>query len=368
VIGFGGPAAHIALMRRELVQKRGWLSDQDLLDNLAVATLVPGPNSTELAMHIGAKRAGWRGLWLGGLCFILPAVLMVLALAWLYVEHGDTPAGRGILFGVQPVILAVIVQAIWGLRTAAFKSPETLAVGIGAGALALAGVNEIFALLGAGAALLLWYFVRTRLLGSLALLALLVPGGPLAAPLARATQGEPPEGYSLMELFLVFLKIGGLLYGSGYVLVAFMEDELVDARGWLTEQQLLDAIAAGQFTPGPVFSAATFAGYIIDGLPGALVATAGIFLPSFVLVALTHPFVDRLRASPWAQPFLDGVNAAAIALMAVVTVRLGIEVLDEPLAIALLAAGALAIVLWNVNSGLLVLGGAAAGLLHEFIT
>jgi chromate transporter len=215
-------------------------------------------------------------------------------------------------------------------------------------------------LLGSGLALLLWQAGRRRVSGEFSALAGFIALG--AAPSAlRAT----PEGYSGAELFLVFLKIGGLLYGSGYVLVAFMEGELVDSRGWLTEEQLLDAIAVGQFTPGPLFSSATFAGYIIDGLPGALAATGGIFLPSFVLVALTFPLVERLRSWAWAAPFLDGVNAAAVALMAVVAVRLGLEVLEDPLAVALLAAGAVVLLLWNVNSAWLVLAGALAGLLYE---
>lgn len=383
VIAFGGPAAHIALMRRELVQQRKWTTDQDFVDMLGVTNLIPGPNSTELTMHLGAERAGWRGLWLAGIAFILPAVAIVTALAWAYVEYGDTPAGEGIILGITPFILAVIIQAIWGLRTAAFKGIETLAVGAAVVALALVGVSEIPLILGAGLFLLLLSMgLRTATGGARsalgpirrprwpsgrpAILPILpfLPGGAPWASLFATT----PAGYSLLELFLVFLKIGAVLYGSGYVLVSFMETEFINNRGWLTDQQLVDAIAAGQFTPGPVFSTAAFAGYVIDGLPGALVSAAGIFLPSFVFVTLTHPLVPRLRRSKWAAPFLDGVNVAALALMMVVTFRLAGEVLDGWYTVALFFIGAAVLIRFNPNSAWLVLAGVAAGLVHAAVT
>jgi chromate transporter len=380
-IAFGGPAAHIALMRRELVQQKKWTTDQEFVDMLGVTNLIPGPNSTELTMHLGAKRAGWAGLWIAGLAFIVPAVLIVTALAWAYVEYGDTPAGEGIILGITPFILAVIIQAIWGLRTAAFKGIETMAVGLAVIALALVGVSEIPLIFGAGIFLML-LGLGLRLatggtaesLGPLpgrrrggitkrkAFLPFIPAGGHWPGLLAAV-----PAGYSLLELFLTFLKIGAVLYGSGYVLLSFMETEFVTNRQWLTEQQLVDAIAAGQFTPGPVFSTAAFAGYVIDGLPGALAASVGIFLPSFIFVTLTHPLIPRLRRSRWAAPFLDGVNVAALALMMVVTFRLAGQVLDGWYTTTLFFIGAAVLIRFNPNSGWLVLAGIAAGLLHAWV-
>ncbi len=358
-IAFGGPAAHLAIMRRELVATRKWVTDAEFMDLVGAANLIPGPNSTELAMHLGARRAGWAGLWLGGLGFLLPAVCVVLALAWAYVEYGSTPAGEGIIWGVQPFVLAIVVQAIWGLRRAAIKGGMTAVGGAAVVGLALAGVDQVILIFAAGALLV----ARAKL-------------GPPVAKLLRSLRGgghaavffAVPAGYSLTELFLVFLKIGSVLYGSGYVLFAFLEADFVDSRGWLTEQQLVDAIAVGQFTPGPLFSSATFAGYLIDGVPGALAATAGIFLPSFVFVTLTYRFVPRLRRSTWAAPFLDGVNVAALALMAVVTVTLARETLDSAGALALFAAAAVVLIRWSPNTAWLVFAGAGAGLLRAAVT
>ena len=387
-IAFGGPAAHIAMMRRELINERRWVSDAEFVDMLGVTNLIPGPNSTEMTMHLGARRAGWWGLWLAGLGFVLPATVIVLVLAWAYVEYGSTPAGEGIILGIQPFILAVIIQAIWGLRGAAIKGYETLLLGGVVALLAVFGADEIALLLGSGAAMLAV---------SMATGALTRNGQKNLPPLPRAGQpsgrgrgpfrrrdraivpfGLPfpalslpasaPAAYSLGELFLAFLKIGAILYGSGYVLLAFMQAEFVDSRGWLTQQQLVDAIAVGQFTPGPLFSSATFAGYVIDGVPGALAATAGLFLPSFVFVAVTHPLVPRLRRSPWAAPFLDGVNVAALVLMMVVTFQLAGEVLDGWYTVSLFFIGAAVLLRFNPNSAWLVLAGIGAGLLHAAVT
>jgi chromate transporter len=376
VIAFGGPAAHIALMRRELVVQRKWVSDEEFVDMLGVTNLIPGPNSTEMTMHLGARRAGPRGLWVGGAAFILPAAAIVLAFAWAYVEYGDTPAGEALLFGIQPVILAVIVQAIWGLRTAAVKGPATALVVGAVAVLAALRFSELALLLGSGALLLAasaatggrvsapWPGIVARAWkrasGRLAR-----PGGMAVAPLVLF-QAQPET--SLATLFLVFLKIGAVLYGSGYVLVSFIEGEFVESRGWLTQQQLVDAVAVGQFTPGPVFTTATFVGYLVGGLPGALLATVGIFLPSFLFVTLTHPLVPRLRGSRWAAPFLDGVNAAAIALMAVVVVRLAAEALDSAFQLVLLGLAAAVLVRFNPNSALLILGGALAGVGYRALT
>lgn len=390
-VAFGGPAAHVALMRRELVAQRGWVTDQQFADIFGVSNLIPGPNSTETAMHIGGLRAGWAGVWVAGAAFIAPAVAIVLAFAWLYDEYGTTTGGEALLDGVQPVVLAIILQAIWGLRRATVATPAALVIVAAAVVLALLGVDEIFVLLGAGAALLLAHIttrgttshpwpaaVRGRFAAAWERLGRLVSAqqawmitslGPHAVILPLvAAQAATPASYSAGELFLVFLKIGGTLYGSGYVLVSFMQSELVDSRHWLTDRQLLDAIAVGQFTPGPVFATATFAGYVIDGFRGAALATAGIFLPSFVFVAATHPLVPRLREWRWTRPFLDGVNAAAVALMALVTIELARDSLDGPFEIALFLAAAFALIRFSPNSALIVLAGAAAGLIRAAVT
>lgn len=401
VIAFGGPAAHIALMRRELVVQRHWMSDQDFVDHLGVTNLIPGPNSTELAMHMGASRAGWRGLWLGGLAFIIPACTMTLALAWAYVRYESTPGGEALLFGITPVILAIVVQAIWGLRGVAVKGPATLVVLATAAGLAIEGYGDVLIILGSGGVLLILGLltkgrvaapwpeqVRGRARSMLARGFRLPPwlsgqgaiaapilnvapwaAGPLSSAVAAgfAAQLAEPTASSIGELFLVFLKIGSVLYGSGYVLVSFLETEFVSNRGWLTPQQLVDAVAVGQFTPGPVFSAAAFVGYVVEGLPGGLVAAAGIFLPSFVFVTLTHPLVPQLRRSPWASPFLDGVNAAALALMAVVTARLALDVLDSGWQLGLFTAAAIVLVRFSPNSAWIVLAGAVAGIVHWLV-
>lgn len=355
---FGGPAAHVALMRRDLVQRKRWLTDQEFVDLLGVTNLIPGPNSTEMTMHVGYGRAGWRGLFLGGGAFILPAVVIVLALAWAYVRYGDTPAGEGIFSGVGPVVLAIILQAVWGLRSAALKSPLTLFVAVAAGLAVLLGVNEIVVLLTGGAVVLAWQQARG---GNNSFLP-----GPVA-PLVGWVVSERMSEVSAAGIFWVFLKIGAVLYGGGYVLVSFMEGELVDSRGWLTEQQLVDAIAVGQFTPGPLFSSATFAGYVIGGWDGAAAATAGIFLPSFVFVAVTAPFVPRLRSLPWASAFLDGVNATALALMLVTTISLGREALDGVFGAVVFLLAAVTLLRFAPNSAFLVLTGAAAGVVMEFL-
>jgi chromate transporter len=377
VIAFGGPAAHVAIMRRELARDRKWATDQELVDMLGVANLIPGPNSTELAMHFGAKRAGWPGLWLAGIAFILPATIMTVALAWAYVRYGSTPAGEGILLGVQPFMLAIIVQAIWGLKGAALKGVETFALVFVVAFAGAAGVAEAPLIFGAGLAMLAVHAAVAALTRSGRAAAGELPDprvnrkrrGPFRRNWALAPVGmfATAPGYSLSELFLAFLKIGALLYGSGYVLLSFMQTEFVENRGWLTEAQLVDAISAGQFTPGPVFSTAGFAGYVIGGWQGAAAATVGIFLPSFVFVTATHPLVDRLRRWRWTAPFLDGVNAAALALMVVVVVRLALEVLDGWYTASLFAAAAAVQVRFSPNSAWLVLAGITAGLLHAAV-
>ncbi len=358
---FGGPAAHIALMRDELVKRRRWLTDEEFLDLLGATNLIPGPNSTEMAIHIGYRRAGWSGLIAGGAGFIVPAMLIVLALAWAYVEYGATPQARALLYGVQPVIIAVVGQALWELGQKAVKDRLTAFVGAAALGLYVLGVSEL-PLLFAGALTVALIRNRAALLrlvsrpGSHVSL-LFLPSSSLFQP---SSFFLPP--FDLFTLFLAFLKIGSVLYGSGYVLLAFLRADFVERLGWLTDKQLLDAIAAGQVTPGPVFTTATFIGYVLGGLPGALLATLGIFLPAFVFVALTVRVVERLRRSAWASGLLDGVNVASLALMAAVTGQLAGSALVDPFTVALALASLIALVRFKVNSTWLVLGGALAGL------
>ena len=352
---FGGPAAHIALMHDEVVTRRGWMSEQHFLDLVGATNLIPGPNSTEMAIHIGYERAGWRGLLAAGLCFIMPAVLIVLALAWLYVEYGSTPQGDALMYGIKPVIIAIVVQALYKLVPTALKGGLLAAVGVGALAAYLLGVNELIVLF--GGALLVVALQAAQ--GFPQSVAALLPLTGLPYWLAQSTT---PTIISLDRIFLVFLKVGALLYGSGYVLLAFLRNDLVVNYGWLTDQQLLDAVAIGQFTPGPVFTTATFIGYLLAGVPGAAVATIGIFLPSFFFVALLARIMPYIRKSPWSAAFLDGVNVAALGLMAGVTWQLGRAALVDLPTILLAAVAALLLFRFKINSAWLVLGGAVIGL------
>lgn len=347
------------MMHDEVVKRKQWLSDQEFLDLVGATHLIPGPNSTELAIHLGFQRAGWRGLILAGASFILPAMLIVMALAWGYVEYGTTPAADALLYGVKPVVIAIIIQALWGFGRKAVKNSVTAIVGIAALVLYFLSVNEIALLFLAGAAVMLVKNVRR--LREIRISLMLPFGGIAAGIFFPAFQAVP---FSLPLLFWTFLKIGAVLYGSGYVLLAFLQGDFVKTYGWLTEQQLLDAVAIGQVTPGPVFTTATFIGYILDGVPGALLATLAIFLPSFIFVALTRPFLPRLRASPWFSGLLDGVNVASVALMAGVTVQLGrASLIDLPTILIALVSFVL-LLRYQVNSTWLIAGGAVAGLIH----
>ena len=356
---FGGPAAHIGMFRQEFVQRRKWLTDEHFLDLLGATNLIPGPNSTEMAIHLGFLRAGWAGLIAGGAAFTLPAMLIVLVLAWLYVKYGSTPQAGWLLYGVKPVVIAIIVQALWELGRKAVKNALTLAVGVGSVALYFSRVNEVL-LLFAGGLVVMLIQNRSRLRqlrrGDLPLLLPLLPG--LAAG---------PVSFSLPTLFLTFLKTGAILYGSGYVLVALLRADFVARLGWLTEQQLIDAIAIGQITPGPLFTSATFIGYLLGGVPAALIATLGIFLPSYVFVAISNPIIPKLRRSPWAGSLLDGVIAASLGLMAAVSFQLGLASLVDAPTLLIFALSAVLLFRFNVNSTWLVLGGGLAGLLRTFI-
>lgn len=347
VTAFGGPAAHIAMMHREVVEHRQWMSDEHFVDLIGATNLIPGPNSTEMTMHIGHHRAGWRGLVVGGASFILPAALIVALFAWAYVEYGSTPTGESLLYGVKPVIVAIVAVAVLRLGKATLRSLLPAVVGVTAGVAYLTGVNEIVVLF--GGALLVFAVRELPKRGHLGL---------AVAPLALQA-GEP---LTLGRLFGVFVKVGAMLYGSGYVLLAFLRTDLVERLGVLTDRQLLDAIAVGQFTPGPVFTTSTFIGYVLAGLPGAVVATIAIFLPGFVFVALLTRILPHVRRWTWTAALLDGVNAAAIGLMAGVLLELfGDAIID--VFTGLSGAAALAL-LWrtNVNSAWLVVSGALLGI------
>jgi len=366
VIGFGGPAAHIAMMEDEVVRRRRWLSREHFLDLLGATNLIPGPNSTEMAIHIGFVRAGWRGLVAGGLCFILPATLIVLALGALYARYGSLPEATWLLYGVKPVIIAVVIQALFSLARKALRTPLTAATAAAVAAFAAWGVNEVALLFAAALLVPLTRCLsrvdsKARRMGPLALASTLWAAAAAPGVAAGAVLHGAASTVSLTKLTLIFLKVGSILFGSGYVLLAFLRPELVERTAWLTDRELLDAIAVGQITPGPVLTTATFIGYLLAGVPGAVLATFGIFLPSFVLVALSNPLVPRLRRSPWAGAFLDGANAASVALMAVVTWHLGRAALVDWVTGAL-AATTTVLIFWpRVSSAWLVVGGAAVG-------
>lgn len=358
---FGGPAAHIAMMQDEVVRRRRWLTDEEFLDLVGATNLIPGPNSTELAIHVGHLRAGRAGLLVAGACFILPAALIVWALAWAYVRFGTLPEAAGVLYGVKPVVIAVVIQALWSLGRAAIRDRFLAALGLAVAVLAFAGVHELALLAAAGAVAAAARRVRSGLRpsGDQTHPALALPLTPLVVPLAAGAVA----GVSLGKIFLFFVKVGAVLFGSGYVLLAFLRADLVERWGWLTEAQLLDAVAIGQVTPGPVFTTATFIGYVLAGTGGAFAATIGIFLPAFVFVALSAPLLPRIRSSPLAGAVLDGVNVASLALMAVVTWHLGRAALVDLTTVSLAVTSAILLLRFRVNSAWLVLGGAAAGLL-----
>lgn len=361
ITAFGGPAAHIAMMHDETVKRRKWLSDQEFLDLVGATNLIPGPNSTEMAIHIGYLRAGWPGLIIGGICFILPAMIIVMLLAWVYVRFGSTPQAGWLLYGVKPVVISIIVLAIWDLGRKAVKSWFIAIIGLAMLVLYFMGINEIALLFTGGLLVMLGTNMRRlkkQALGSFVMppligLNMLMPSALVAMP------------FSLRLLFLTFLKIGAVLYGSGYVLLAFLRADLVVRFGWLTDHQLIDAVAVGQVTPGPVFTTATFIGFILGGIPGALLATLGIFLPSFIFVAISNPLIPRIRDSAWFSGLLDGVNVASLGLMVAVTWQLGRASLADPLTIliGLISFGLL--ILFKVNSTWLILSGSMIGLLSS---
>lgn len=358
LIAFGGPAAHIAMMQDEVVNKRKWMSEQHFLDLIGATNLIPGPNSTEMAIHIGQERAGWKGLIVAGLCFILPAVFITGFFAWLYKRYGQLPQIQAFIYGIKPAIIAIILAAVYPLAKKSLKTVELGMIGLTALALSLFGFNEIYIMLGAGLFALILAAIRSKsnltLNGFFPVMLLQVSNTTLLS-------------VSNLHLFFIFLKIGAVLYGSGYVLFAFLDTELV-AKGILSRQQLIDAIAVGQFTPGPVFSAVTFIGYQVNDLPGAVVATIGVFLPSFIFVVLLNPMVKKMRNSKLFSAFLDAVNIASVAMILAVCFKMGKETITDwrTILIAVLSI-ALTFGFRKINSALIVLGGSLLGYLLTLI-
>jgi chromate transporter len=352
ITAFGGPAAHIALMRQEVVIKRKWITEQHFLDLIGATNLIPGPNSTEMAIHIGQDRGGWKGLLVAGFCFIMPAVLITGCFAWLYKGYGHLPQVQPFIYGITPAIIAVIVAAIYPLAKKSLQTIELGIIGIAALLLSLMGYSEILVLFGAG-------FVAM----GLAAIRLKRTNATLSFfPLFLLSDNAftSPKNISL---FLSFLKIGAILYGSGYVLFAFLDAELVQ-KGIISHRQLIDAIAVGQFTPGPVFSSVTFIGYQVNGISGAVISTIGIFLPSFLFVALLNPLVIKMRGSKLFAAFLNAVNVASIALILVVCYQLGKDSLADWRGVVIaLASGIILLRFKQINSAFIVAGGSIAGYL-----
>jgi len=362
---FGGPAAYIGLMHHEIVVRRKWIDDQRFLDIMGAVNLIPGPNATEIAAHLGLIRAGWLGLIMAGGLFIIPGAAAIMVVAWAYVKYGSLPQVGWVLYGVKPAVIAIIVQAVWSLAKTGIKKPILIVVGLGVLVLYLFDLNEILLLLGGAVIVVLvqsgrrWFKQKTAVL-------LITPALLLKLPLIGFATSA--VAFSQTTLFLTFLKMGATLFGSGYVLLAFLNSEFVVNLGWLTHAQVVDAIAvAGQITPGPVFNSAAFIGYLLGGWPSALLALLGIFLPSFILVGLLSRFLPAMRKSWLAGSFLDGVNAASLGLMAAVAIRLGRAVIIDPFTI-FITLGALFLVLkFKISSVWLVLGGGALGVGYKLI-
>jgi chromate transporter len=370
-IAFGGPAAHIAMMEDEVVRRRHWLSREKFLDLLGAANLIPGPSSTELAIYIGYVQAGWAGLILAGVCFILPAAIIVTALAWVYVHYGSLPQVLSILYGVKPVVIAIILQALWNLGRSAVKTKYVLVAGAGGLLLSALGVNPILTIFGIGSMTGLgqWFSTLRKQRASLLSLCLLLSVPILAYVVQSGTAIIEPtsSSFGLWSLFLVFLKIGSVIFGSGYVLLAFLQAELVVHLHWITNSQLLDAIIVGQVTPGPVFTTATFIGFLLAGPIGAFVATVGIFLPAFIAVAISGPLIPRIRSSPIAGAFLDGVIVASLALMVFVTYELAISALVDVITIGVAIVSSVLLIRFHVNSTWIIALGTVIGVIKFLV-
>jgi chromate transporter len=356
LIGFGGPAVHISMMEEEVVRKRAWMNHQHFLDLVGATNLIPGPNSTEMSMHIGHERAGWKGLVLAGCCFIVPAVLITALFAWAYQRYGNLPNVQPFIYGIKPAIIAVIVVTMIALGRKALKSAQLGVIGLLSAIAVLAGLNEIYVLFGAGLVGILLHLVQSG--GDAAY-------GLFPFPLLQVSYIN--QEIPVLRVFLLFLKVGSILYGSGYVLFAFLDAELV-SKGLLTKQQLIDAVAVGQFTPGPVFSSATFIGWQIGGAGGAIAATIGIFLPSFLFVALLNPIIPKLRKSKIMAAFLDTVNIASVAIILSVIIEMSIETMRDwrTVAIALMSF-LVAVGFRRLNTAFIVVGGSALGYILSLV-
>ena len=354
-ISFGGPAAHIAMMEDEVVTKRKWMSQEHFLDLVGATNLIPGPNSTEMTMHCGYERGGWKGLFVAGLCFIFPAVVITSVFAWLYLQYGQLPEVEPFVYGIKPAVISIIVMAAYRLGKKAIKSNELIVLGSITLVACLFGLNEIIALFGCGLlGLLLYYFKKsTNTLNSI-------------WPLLLFQMSDPLK-IGTLKIFLAFLKVGAILYGSGYVLFAFLDSELV-ANGWLTRQVLIDAVAVGQMTPGPVLTTATFIGWQMNGIAGALAATIGIFLPSFLFVLILNPLIPKMRKSMIISAILDAVNVAAVALIIAVCIAMGRDTLTDWRTILIAIASIITVFVFKkLNSAFIVLGGALLGYVLTFI-
>ena len=369
-IAFGGPAAHIAMMEEEFVRRRRWLTEQEFLDRLGAANLIPGPSSTEMAIYIGHTKRGWIGLIVAGCCFIIPAAILVCAIAVAYVRYGSLPQVGGVLYAIKPVVIAVVLQAFWKLKQTALKTGALAGIGVLSAILLLLGVDNLMVLLCAGilAALpVMLKRLKRKPVTVSAFLAFFRPKtlvSKTAAALVVAATAGVAAPFGLWRLFVTFLKMGSVLFGSGYVLLAFLRSDFVTRLHWLTEKQVLDAVAVGQVTPGPVFTTATFIGYIVGGLPGAVVATIGIFLPGFLLVAVSGPLIPKIRRSPLAGAVLDGVIAGSLALIGVVTWQLGKAALVDPLTITIACISAVLLFAWRVNAVWLIMAAGILGAIH----
>ena len=359
ITAFGGPAAHISMFREEVVTRRKWLDEQSFLDLLGITYLIPGPNSTEMAIHIGMRKAGWAGLIVAGACFILPAMLIVLGFAWFYQHFSSMPQFDWVFYGSQPVVVVIIIKALLGLGRKTITGTLMAIVGVFSLLLYLLGLNPLLILvLGSGLVMVIHNFRRLKNI---------YPGFILSL-IPWVNAATYPVEYSQGVLFLTFLKIGAVLYGSGYVLFAFLHADFVERLGWLTEQQLLDAVTIGQITPGPVLTTATFIGYLVGSYPGAVLATLAIFLPSFIYVIIINPIIPRIRSSPWASGLLDGANVTSLGLMAGVVWQLGMVAFSDLFTLGVALIATIILFRTKVNSIWLILAGALAGLIYTTIT
>ncbi|MGB0650000.1 MAG: chromate efflux transporter [Rhodothermales bacterium] len=366
LIAFGGPAAHIAMLEDEVVARRNWMTRQHFLDLVGATNLIPGPNSTEMMMHIGYERAGWKGLIVAGGSFIIPAVTLTALAAWFYVAYGSLPTVAPFLVGIKPAVLIIILGALWRLGKNAIKGWRLAVIAFLVAAGVLAGQSEIVCLLAGGVAGMLWLRSHGDTSDTAERWVTMLFLRPGTSQVLAATVAVTAT-VSLWKLGWFFLKVGFVLYGSGYVLIAFLEGGLVQELGWITQAQLLDAVAIGQFTPGPVLSTATFIGFLIEGIPGAVVATLGIFLPAFLLVGMLNPLIPALRSSVWVSTFLDAVNASAVALMAAVSIEIGLQVLIDPVSIAVALIAAVAVFRYRIGSVWIVLGGGFLGFVLSLV-